>query len=80
MKTNRLVPMQAKNAVELWGSALVGQRVWTPPVGMYPGGWTTVVEGKPDADDIAFYIEDVAYPGEVMGTLQWEVCLVPYPW
>lgn len=82
MENNKVVPMQAKNAVALWGSALVGQRVWTPQVGVYPGGWTTVSAEQPEADaaDISFFVDDVEYPGEVMGVLENEVCLVAYPW
>ena len=62
----------AKRLVETHGAELIGQQVWTPPMGDYPGGVATVTEvaHDPNAPEISFLVE---HPTEgCMGIFEYE--------
>ena len=62
----------AKRLVKLHGDKLVGQRVWTPPMGDYPGGNAVVTQVGHDANapEIVFLVEHPTYG--LMGVFEYE--------
>jgi hypothetical protein len=67
--------MNAKEAVEKFGSKLVGECVLTEEIGTYPGGWATVIQILPDpnAPDIVMMVSNSSYDEEpTMGIFEYE--------
>lgn len=51
--------MKAQQLAEVFGESLIGQKLYTFPMGEWPGGYATVIEMLPDpgAPEIVFQVE-----------------------
>lgn len=56
-----------RRADEVATFAQVGDMIWTPPCGEWPGGYARITELTPDpgAPEIVFQVEGVAGQGEI---------------
>jgi len=56
--------MTAGNLHRIYGDALIGEVIDTPPMGAWAGGPATIVEiiPDPDADEIVFQVEQMKSP------------------
>jgi hypothetical protein len=67
--------INAKEAVERFGDTLIGQVIYTEPLGKYPGGPATVVQINPDigAPDIVLNVKHPDFTdGSEMGVFEYE--------
>ncbi len=72
--------MLAKELVKKFGKKkLIGQKVYTPPMGEYPGGIATIIEVNHDksAPEISFLVQHPTWKNEedednIMGIFEYE--------
>jgi hypothetical protein len=67
--------MTAKEAKELYGTALIGKKVFTEAIGEWPGGPATVIELEPDpnAPEIVFQVRSSSLWDPDQPDRRWEI-------